>query len=95
FTEAELVALTKWVVVRLRWPDLGNAIARDPALLLVIEAEANGETQDLAAGLLSGSGRMAQGNKWLARPGVRAVMHEKDHSRRMSAIELKAFLRVA
>jgi KAP family P-loop domain len=95
FTEAELVALTKWVVVRLRWPDLGNTIARDPALLLVIEAEANGETQDLAAGLLSGSDRMVQGNGWLALPGVRVVMHEEDRSRRMSAIELKAFLRVA
>jgi hypothetical protein len=93
FTQDELVALTKWVVVRLRWPDLGHAIAHDPALLLVIEADANGELHTLPTGVTQP--RTERSNQWLDRQGVRALMVEAGATRRMSALELKAFLRVA
>jgi hypothetical protein len=93
FTESELVSLAKWVVVRLRWPDLGNAIAQQPDLLIAMEAAANDEPSSLPDVLKPD--RTAARDLWLARKGVRAVMAERDKSLRMSSLELKDFLRVA
>jgi len=94
FTGAELIALAKWVIVRLRWPDLGNAIAQDPALLLLLEAEANQEPSSVSLDLVDAS-RIEERDRWLARTGVRALMSEPDRSRRLSTLELKRYLRVA
>jgi len=94
FTQDELVALAKWVVVRLRWPDLGNAIAQDHQLLSVIEAAANDDVKKLAIEVATDA-RIATSNDYLRCPGVWELMRDSDHARRMSAIELKAFLRVA
>jgi hypothetical protein len=94
FTAGELVALAKWVVVRLRWPELGNAITQDPQLLAVIEAEANQEPAAISVELAT-SERIEQRDRWLARAGVRALMLEVDADRRMGKLELKGFLRVA
>jgi hypothetical protein len=43
FERDELRALGKWVVLRLRWPDLAQAIDADPSLLQRLEAYANGD----------------------------------------------------
>jgi hypothetical protein len=94
FTAGELVALAKWVVVRLRWPELGNAITQDPQLLAVIEAGANQEPAAISAELAT-SERIEQRDRWLARAGVHALMREADADRRMGKLELKGFLRVA
>jgi hypothetical protein len=95
FTAAELVALAKWVVVRLRWPDLGTAIAQDPELLMIMEAAANAEPSTVNPALLEDGQLRQECDRWLARPGVRSVMVECDPSQRLSALELKKFLRVA
>ena len=41
FTLDELVALGRWVALRLRWPELAKALDDEPALLGVLEANAN------------------------------------------------------
>jgi tetratricopeptide (TPR) repeat protein len=46
FTADQLIALARWVALRLRWPDLGDAITRYPDLLVKLEALANGTTGD-------------------------------------------------
>jgi KAP family P-loop domain len=94
FTAGELIALAKWVVVRLRWPELGNAITQDPQLLAVIEAGANQEPAAISAELATPE-RIEQRDRWLARAGVHALMSEPDADRRMGKLELKGFLRVA
>lgn len=41
FTLDELVALAKWVVLRLRWPELAEALKEEPWLLSALEAKAD------------------------------------------------------
>lgn len=95
FTAVELIALAKWVVVRLRWPDLGHAIAHDPPLLAMIEAEANDELTSIDPALFDDGRLIKERDRWLSRPGVQAVMREEDPAKRLSNLELKEFLRVA
>jgi len=91
FTAAELVALAKWVVIRLRWPDLGEAIAQDPALLGALERVVNDEQSPPGTEVEPDEDH----DKWLAHPAIRAVLTEPDANRRVSTLELKTFLRVA
>lgn len=90
FSPAQLVALARWVALRLRWPGLADAIAREPELLAVLEAAANG------ARAPNGSAELRTRHAaWLADPQVMALIREATPGRRLSALRLDAFVRIA
>jgi len=93
FTGDQLLALARWVALRLRWPELGDAMMREPRLLSLLEREVNGEVdpersqadRDLLDGYRS----------WLEDGDLRAVLAEPEPARRLSALPPRSFLRVA
>jgi hypothetical protein len=93
FTGDQLIALARWVAVRLRWPELGDALAKDPSLLVALESRANGEpTPDSKP---SPTGFETPYERWSSKPDVLDVLRDLATERRLSALELKTFLRVA
>lgn len=95
FTADQLVALAKWVALRLRWPTLGDQLAREPILLDLIEANANGETLTTTLPNDDRKRLDTASETYLRDPAIRAVMTETNAARRVSALSLRAFLRVA
>lgn len=93
FSLDQLLALARWVALRLRWPRLADDIAREPALLTLLECEANDERAELAEDTLMDL-RERHG-AWLAHGHVLALMREPNGRRRLSALRLDAFVRVA
>lgn len=90
FSLDELIALGKWVALRLRWPHLAKALDADPRLLEQLERHAN--ATDPADG---NGGEPEPGLKSaLADPRVFAVLCEPNAARRMAALPLNSFLRV-
>ena len=88
FRRPQLVALGKWVALRLRWPDLAAALDADPSLLKALERSANGEaTPD--------DTHNKRHADWLADDALRSVLAEADDSLLISALPLTTFLRVA
>jgi hypothetical protein len=88
FGRPQLVALGKWVVLRLRWPDLAEAFDADPSLLKDLERQANRTpVPDVRP-----DARLAP---WLADEALRRVLEEEDDRRLISTLPLHAFLRVA
>jgi KAP-like P-loop domain-containing protein len=82
----DLIALGKWVVLRLRWPGLAAAIDRDPQLLEEMEKKCN--TDDLWSG-------PTPGREWLDKPAVRALLTEENAKRRVARLGQHTFLRVS
>jgi KAP family P-loop domain len=81
----DLVALGKSVVLRLRWPKLGEAIDSDGALLAELEAVSNGEgspATDSAAG------------QWAENSELIQLLNDEP-ARRISRLSRQSFLRVS
>jgi KAP family P-loop domain len=93
FTLDQLVALGRWVAIRLRWPALATALDEEPALLSNLEAQANGVSlpDDEATKRI-----IAKWARWFDKePDVTEALQETDSRRRMSEIPFEAFLPVA
>jgi hypothetical protein len=88
FNIDQLVALGKWVALRLRWPGVAKAIDEDPDLLVRLETYAN-EDRDAGSEIAEEEFRT-----YLADPKVLRVFREPIESRRMSSLPLASFLRV-
>jgi len=86
FTREQLIALGKWVAVRLRWPRLAQALDRNPSLMKALERKANGIPVTLD---ISGD------EKWLLDTGVCSVLEEADRARWISSLGQTYFLRIA
>jgi hypothetical protein len=82
----DLIALGKWVVLRLRWPGLAAAIDGDPRLLEAMEKRVNTD------GLWSGP---EPGPEWLDKPAIRALLSEENADRRVARLGRHTFLRVS
>ena len=94
FTPDQLIALAKWVTVRLRWPEFGDDIAEQPELLTVLEATANEDAlspqqQEVRDVLKARHGR------WFDDEALCKVLLEKRRERRIDSLPLDTFLRVA
>ncbi len=88
FSEDELVALARWVALRLRWPHLAEDLDDEPALLPALDAHANGEGEP-SPELLGRFGR------WFEDRTLRATLADAEVKRRISHLPLDAFLHVA
>lgn len=93
FSPDQLMALARWVALRLRWPNLADALARDPELLIFLEATANDEAGS-PAGTAVDHLREQQA-LWLANAAAIALVREDNEARRLSALRLDSFVRVA
>jgi hypothetical protein len=79
----QLIALAKWIVLRLNWPELARKLDRDPGLLRRLEGAANNEAEadePLEA--------------WLANGHLVGLLREGQGSRRIADLPLAAFLHI-
>jgi hypothetical protein len=80
----DLVALGKWVALRLRWPDLADAIDRDSGLLERLEA----------AGTDGGPLERADA-AWIKDDELAALLRDPQPRRRVARLGTQTFLRVS
>lgn len=85
FDSDDLVSLGKWVAVRLRWPQLADALDRDPELLGRLEEECWGAEAPFEGPL----------GCWLADDDLREALKDGYPQRRMSRLDSQTFLRVS
>lgn len=92
FTLDQLIALGRWVAIRLRWPALATALDEDPTLLAELEARANGVTpsDDEATKRI-----VAKWDRWFKEPDVTEALLAPNPDGRMAKIPFEAFLPVA
>jgi hypothetical protein len=81
----DLIALGKWVALRLRWPDLAAQLDLHPELLGEMEEACNNPL----------AGRSATAEEWLAKREIQSLLTEKDPARRIARLDSHTFLRVS
>lgn len=95
FRPGELIALGKWVALRLRWPDLAEAIDDEPRLLAALERDMNGlasssEDEESQSRLKERYGR------WFSDPDLRLVLQDANQEQHIANLpEPMTLLRVA
>jgi hypothetical protein len=92
FTLDQLVALGRWVAIRLRWPALATELDEERFLLPNLEALANHATLPDDAPTKA---MLAERHRWFEEPDVTDALKEPNSQRRMSEIPFEAFLPVA
>ena len=95
FSVDELIALGKWVALRLRWPELAEAIDDEPDLLGALEATANGSHASVMPGELTRLQRVYA--RWFVDREVLSLLRDagdRGAARRVTSLEPGAFLRV-
>jgi hypothetical protein len=83
----DLIVLGKWIVLRLHWPKLGDALDRDPDLLAKLERESNPEAASLKMGSVWEKG-------WGDARMLRAMLKDSP-SRRLARLGARSYLRVS
>jgi hypothetical protein len=97
FGSDDLLALGKWVVLRLRWPDLADAIDDKPPLLERLEDIVN--NAKLAPGqaresVVNGTSQLTERERaWLDDPSLRRLLQDEP-ARRIARLDHETFLRV-
>jgi hypothetical protein len=88
FRRDQLVALAKWVAIRLRWPRLADDLDGDDGLLGALENSANGVEP-------VGSEMGAAYRRWASDADIRSILEDENPDRRLASLPLDTFLRVA
>ncbi len=92
FTGDQLIALSRWVALRVRWPGLAQDIDQEPRLLALLEVTANGErTTEINREIDPLRGRY----RWFDHAPVLEALTEPEASRRINALPFQDFLQVA
>jgi hypothetical protein len=89
FSRNQLVALGKWVALRLRWPHLAADLDRDLDLLLTLEDYANNGASEATKPLEERYAR------WFSDEELIGLLREDDPARRIAPLPFDSFLRVA
>lgn len=97
FSPDQLVALGKWVALRLRWPRLADVLDAEPAMIGVLEGRANGEGAPASVTDLEISRLKDRHERWFEDREVRSFLHEPDGDarRRVASLTPRSFLRVS
>jgi len=96
FSLDQLVALGKWVALRLRWPELAEALDDEPALIEALEASANDDGSSLSA--VRHRALEQRYSRWFSDPVVSRFLRDVEkgaEARRLARLEPGSFLRVA
>lgn len=83
FSEDDLIAVARWVALRLRWPDLAVAIDDDPSLLGRLERIVNDPRDG------------SHDDPWLADAELKRLLQEKIPGRRAARLQDRTFLRIS
>ena len=87
FSPPQLIALAKWVAIRLRWPQLAEGLDRDHGLLKVLAGHAYTPLNDPPVG---------SAGTWFDNADLLEILRDQSiPATRLSTIELPALLRVA
>jgi hypothetical protein len=92
FDRDELIAIAKWVVIRLRWPDFAAAIDADVALLGRLEAAFNSPAADAG---LDPNGLESDDHDWVDQPALRSLLADRRPRARIGQLHEQTFLRVS
>jgi hypothetical protein len=90
FSFDQLIAIGKWVVLRLRWPDLAHAIDADNALLARLEEWANANNGEYAE-----AERATALSPWVDDGELVQLLRDVVDARRISHLPLDSFVRIA
>jgi hypothetical protein len=99
----QLVALAKWIVLRLAWPDIARAIDADPDLLVRLEESANRPLDEVDKGAEPGETEARDAERgareealeqWLQDRRLRALLRETREERRLAQLPLASFLHI-
>jgi hypothetical protein len=101
----QLVALAKWIALRLGWPDVARAIDADQTLLARIEQAANAPQakkdktaptipKETAAEDGEGASECDEVELWLRDIRLRALLREERTERRLAQLPLASFLHI-
>jgi hypothetical protein len=97
FSLGELVALGKWVGLRLRWPHLAEVLDDEPELISLLEAKANGEPRPNAMDEAEEMRLSAAYTTWFENREVAGFLRDRDdgtHSR-IATLRPGSFLQVS
>jgi hypothetical protein len=96
FSGNQLVALSRWVAIRLRWPGLAQDIDQEAQLLHLLELDANGGPLD-AIGVTNDEAVRLRTSyaRWFTDPRLRDVLTEPEPHRRVAELPFEQFLHVA
>ncbi len=95
FSRDELIALGRWVALRLRWPELAKTIDDEPLLLAAIEAKANEVVAEVPA--LELERLHGEQKNWFKDREVLEFLADtgEGEAQRISRLESGSFLRIA
>jgi hypothetical protein len=88
FTKDELIAIAKWVVIRLRWPEFAAAIDADIGLLERLELTFNSAAD---GNLEASSGDQV----WVDQLALRSLLADRRPRARIGQLHEQTFLRVS
>jgi hypothetical protein len=95
FRRSQLVALGKWIALRLRWPDLAAAIDSEPRLLAALEDNANNLSAATIDEAMDAEMKVRY-SRWFDDSGLKSILEDADPERRiMYLLRLTTLLRVA
>ncbi len=92
FDRNELIALAKWVVIRLRWPDFAAATDADIDLIERLETAINTGDTSVEMGL---SGLREADLAWARIPAIRALLRDDRRGARIGHLHERTFLRIS
>ena len=97
FTEDQLLALARWVALRLRWPALADDLDHEPGLLWALDAAANEEKTGATDSSPEEIRLRALYKRWFSDGSVTGVLlvSREGADRRVSQLPLESFLTVA
>jgi KAP family P-loop domain len=90
FDRDDLIAVAKWVAMRLRWPEFADACDEAPGLLDRVEAVANED-----AGGVTFEPLTEAEQKWTLDRDLLALLHERRPGCRVGRLEAETFLRIS
>lgn len=88
----EMIALGKWVAVRVHWPGLAHAIDLEPDLLADLEHKANHDRLGQGPEAVLPGDSAPTGESWLSDPTLVAVLREGNIARRISSLPRSGLL---
>lgn len=91
FDREDLIAVAKWVAVRLRWPEFADACDEDDQLLARIEALANANLEAVA----EVEGLIEDDQAWFDDPELMALLRDPRPRCRIGRLQDQTFLRIS
>jgi hypothetical protein len=94
FNRHQLVALGKWVALRLRWPDFAKAIDDDEGLLPALESSINSSNDESSKSSEGLAALQAKYQLWFSDGQIEVFLTEPEPQRLISSLPLLSLARI-